>query len=160
MSTSKHDDQGIRVYAAAGLSSNNQSEEGIRVYSGDDISIGPHKFREIDQFVNFINKNHYLRHKKINRKKMSVVRSNDNKDLYSMQKINAQDNKYNVDHIFEIQCYSYVIASALHNLNDDNGRALFKKLRERLSNVINSNCNLNVTDKNTNLTKMNAIKVI
>lgn len=174
-SSETNSDDGIRVYASSieYPESDRKKDDvsfldadGIHVYSACsdtnyDIQIGSRDFSEIANMVSFIHKNNLLRngsHKK-NKHKMQVSKYNDDIDLYTLQKIDPCKANYNVDHIFEIQCFSYVIATALHNLNDDRGRVLLGKLRERLVIAINIPANLNVTEKHTNLTKMNAFKV-
>lgn len=119
---------------------------------------------KITKLASYILSNNLLRsrvfsHKKHNAKKIQVAQLNDHIDLYDMQKIDVFDAKYEVDHIFEIQCMAYVVACALSNFkSNDDGRELFEKVRNRLVQVINSHCNLNVTDRKTNLVKMNVFR--
>jgi hypothetical protein len=51
------------------------------------------------------------------------------------------------------------VASALHNLDGDkHGQSTFTSIRDKLVNVINADFNLNVTDSQANLVKMNIFK--
>lgn len=66
---------------------------------------------------------------------------------------------YHVDHIIEIQNFAYVVATALHNIDwKINGLELFRMIKEHLIACINIKSNLNITNKNTNLIKMNIMK--
>ena len=165
---------GIRVYASSVRPSklvdsklNNNDDDGISVYAAPSdtnyvVRVGPQNFDDIDTMCSFINKNNLLRsrcHHK-HKDKIRISTMNNHIDFYTENKINPYDDKYNVDHIYEIQCFTYIVASALHNMDDDKGRALFAKLRDYLIRAINVPANLNITDKQTNLTKMNAFKVI
>ena len=119
---------------------------------------------KITKLASYILSNNLLRsrifsHKKHNSKKIQVAQLNNNIDLYDMQNIDVYDAKYEVDHIFEIQCMAYVVACALHNFNNnDDGRKIFEIVQNRVVQVINSHCNLNVTDRKTNLVKMNVFR--
>lgn len=172
---SEKDSDGIRVYEAHSI-----LDDGIRVFAVSDRSsryssssesliderfsmCKTYDFDQLHDLVSFLNSNNLLRstvgHKK-NIRRIQVANYNSNIDLYTQKTIDPHDTKYEVDHIFEIQCFVFVIAAALHTFDGDkNGRETFNKLREKLSNVINSNVNLNITDRNTNLVKMNVFKV-
>lgn len=184
-STSNSD--GIRVYAPLSANSkdvdeNNKStrNDGIRVYdSSSDAAASSssfsmfdnrffktdaYNFSEIVKFVSYIINKNKLRNKGLSHKKyvhkLEVAKKNNNIDLYSDETIDPQDSNYEVDHIFEIQCFAYIIAAALHQFDgSDHGRAIFEELNETLIDVINSPANLNVTHKKTNLIKMNVVKV-
>ena len=161
--TSSTSDDGIRVYAASSRSTRYSSSNSSLI--DDRFSTRQsYNFDELYKLVGFINSNNLLRSKTISHKKnvrkLEVCNFNGNVDLYTLQTIDIQEPKYEVDHVLEIQCFVFVVAAALHNFEDDNhGRIIFEHLREKLSTVINSNINLNVTDRNTNLVKMNVFKV-
>lgn len=118
---------------------------------------------KFDELVNLIKSNKMLRcktfsHKK-SLKKIAVSKNNGDIDLYTGLPIDASELKYQVDHIFEVQCFAYVIASALYNLDGlDDGRVIFSQLQDQLVGIINADFNLNVTDQTTNLVKMNIFR--
>ena len=173
---------GIRVYAGSSSGSSKKCDnQGIRVYSviadsykADKSStcLGENRpfynysynFEELNKLASFINKNNVLRYKivshKKNVRKLSVSKNNNDIDLYCMEKIDPTDPKFEVDHIYEIQCMAYVVAAALHNIgNSEEALVILNQVSERLSKVLESNVNLNVTDQKTNKTKMNVFKV-
>lgn len=97
-----------------------------------------------------------LPHQKL-KTKLHIAKLNSEIDLYTNQKISdVRSSSYQVDHIFELQCFSHVISMALSKLDCD--YAAFNVLRDRLVKIINSDFNLNVTDKQANLVKMNVFK--
>lgn len=101
-----------------------------------------------------------LPHQKL-KKKLNICQLNSDIDLYTNKKIiDVRDSNYHVDHIFELQCFAHVISLALRNFipSDLNGNTTFALVRDRLVKIINSDANLNVTDKQTNLVKMNVFK--
>lgn len=116
-------------------------------------------FSDLYSFLTSRNTLRSLPHKKW-KKKLEVARLNNGLDLYTMQPITDAGNINNhVDHIFELQCFAYIVASALHKLDgDQHGRVTFAKVQTNLVKLINSTDNLNVTDKQTNLVKMNIFK--
>ena len=90
-------------------------------------------------------------------KNLEIFKPNLKIDLYTGQVIDTNDKiYYQVDHVFEIQCFAYVIASALYKLDD--GRSIFDELKNEFIEIINTNKNLNVTDNTTNLVKMNVFR--
>lgn len=154
-------DDGIRVYAAPNRSSRYSSS-----FLNDDrfTSCKSYDFDQLFKLVSFLNSNNLLRSKTASHKKsvrkVEVCKLNGYIDLYTLKTINPYESKYEVDHIFEIQCFVFVVAAALHSFDGDNhGRVIFDLLQEQLNDVINSEINLNVTDKDTNLVKMNVFKV-
>lgn len=183
MSSHKNVDQtdGIRVYEGASSSSSEISDnQSIRVYSVNSASYSDksssclgenrffykysYNFEELNKLASYITKNNVLRYKivshKKNVRKLLVCKNNNNIDLYCMKTIDPNDSKFEVDHIYEIQCFAYVVASALHNIgNSEEALVILNQISERLSKVLESNVNLNVTDRTTNLTKMNVFKV-
>ena len=116
-------------------------------------------FNDLYSFLTSKNLLRSLPHKK-SKKKLEIAKLNNDIDLYTMQKIDDPNNsKYHIDHIFELQCFAYIVASALHKFDGDrHGRDTFAKVRDGLVKLINSNFNLNVTDKQANLVKMNIFK--
>ena len=116
-------------------------------------------FNDLYSFLTSKNLLRSLPHKK-SKKKLEIAKLNNDIDLYTMQKIDDPNNsKYHIDHIFELQCFAYIVASALHKLDGDrHGKDTFAKVRDGLVKLINSNFNLNVTDNQANLVKMNIFK--
>lgn len=116
-------------------------------------------FNDLYSFITSKNLLRSLPHKK-SKKKLEIAKNNNDIDLYTMQKIEDPSNsKYHIDHIFELQCFAYIVASALHKLDGDrHGRDTFAKVRDSLVKLINSNFNLNVTEHQANLVKMNVFK--
>jgi hypothetical protein len=116
-------------------------------------------FNDLYSFLTSKNLLRSLPHKK-SKKKLEIAKLNNDIDLYTMQKIDDPSNsKYHIDHIFELQCFAYIVASALHKIDGDrHGRDTFAKVKESLVKLINSNFNLNVTDNQANLVKMNIFK--
>lgn len=115
----------------------------------------------IDLFTYILSKNllRSLPHKKL-KKKLHVSRLNSDIDLYTNKKIDDVTNsKYHLDHIVELQCFALIISEGLKNIEgDQTGHRTFSLLRERLVKIINSDFNLNVTDSQANLVKMNIFK--
>ncbi len=135
------------------------SIDGIRVYAvSQPISKTGNSFDDLFTFIISKKLLRSLPHKKL-KKKLKISKLNDDMDLYTNQKIDAQSSQYHLDHIFEIQCFVHVVASALHNLDGDkHGQSTFTSIRDKLVNVINADFNLNVTDSQANLVKMNIFK--
>lgn len=115
-----------------------------------------------DLFTFILSKNllRSLPHKK-QKKKLHIAKLNSDIDLYTNQKISdITSSRYHLDHIVELQCFAHVISISLRNIDnsDIDGHATFTLLRDRLVKIINSDFNLNVTDRQANLVKMNVFK--
>lgn len=117
--------------------------------------------RSIDLFTYILSKNllRSLPHKKL-KKKLHVYKLNSDIDLYTNQKIDdITSSKYHLDHIFELQCFAHIISMGLKNIEgDQTGHSTFSLIHDRLKKIMNCDFNLNVTDRQTNLVKMNVFK--
>lgn len=155
-------DNGIRVTCCDA-----DGDNGIRVTSLasanpiQEFEIQPRNFVQIKKMSSHLHSKGAFRtqsHKK-NVTKEDVAKFFDGIDRYSNKKVNHHESLYHVDHIFEIQCFVNIIAMALHNVESpERGLEIFEQLREKLAKIINCNENLNITDKQTNLIKMNVFK--
>lgn len=114
--------------------------------------------KELMSYILSKNNLRSLPHKKLE-KKLQISQLNGHVDLYNRQPIDARNSRFHLDHIFEVQCFAYVISIALHGFDgDEHGKLTYERLKDQLIKVINSDFNLNVTDRNTNLVKMNIFK--
>ena len=123
------------------------------------LPINEQSFNQLYTHILSKNRLRSLKHKKQD-KKLHISTLNGGVDLYTLKPIDPNDTNNHIDHIFELQCFAYIVASALHNIDkfDDNGQQIFSKIRNQLVKVINADFNLNITDKTINLVKMNIFK--
>ena len=137
--------------------------DGIRPTTTSSISTSSNTASSSSDLSTFILSKNLLRslpHKK-QKKKFHIAKLNSDIDLYTNQKISdVSSSRYHLDHIVELQCFAHVISLGLRNIdnNDKDGHATFSLLSDRLVKIINSDFNLNVTDRRANLVKMNVFK--
>ena len=155
------DTDGIRVYAENPETITNTTEnDGIRIYTTkkfqkflvDPQSINKPASQVYDVSSAIIIRNSLRRAFKT-RDKIKILNFRNHTDLYTGLPCDTSK-KLSVDHIFEVQCMSHVIAKVSIGRDASWLDALLPEIKKAL----NINENLNVTTLSLNCSKMNAFK--